>query len=257
MATLNRHRTGNAVAKFIRRNLLVILILMSMLFGIVLGCVLRTTGSLVDRRNHFYLKFPGDIMLNTLRMVSVPLVVSSIVSSLASLSMKTSGSIGLKALIYYLVTTVCAVITGTVGIVVISIGKEAAEQPGRISNSMSQLDSVLDMMRNALPDNLVKATFSKKQTVLSKHNVEIVNDTGSVIFNNTEDIAGRNWSSSFMAVEVPTVISVPGTNMLGLIVVSVFLGCVLSSMEDKAKPLVDFFQCIYQAMMRLILIFIW
>ncbi|OWF44775.1 Excitatory amino acid transporter 4 [Mizuhopecten yessoensis] len=257
MATLNRHRTGNAVAKFIRRNLLVILIFMSMLFGIVLGCVLRTTGSLVDRRNHFYLKFPGDIMLNTLRMVSVPLVVSSIVSSLASLSMKTSGSIGLKALIYYLVTTVCAVITGTIGIVVISIGKEAAEQPGKISNGMSQLDSVLDIMRNVLPDNLVKATFSKKQTVLSKYNVEIVNDTGSVIFNNTANIVGRNWSSSFKSVEVPTVISVPGTNMMGLIVVSIFLGCVLSSMEDKAKPLVDFFQCIYQAMMRLILIFIW
>ncbi|OWF44776.1 Excitatory amino acid transporter 5 [Mizuhopecten yessoensis] len=85
-------------------------------------------------------------MLNTLRMVSVPLVVSSIISSLASLSMKTSSSIGLRALVYYLVTTVCAVITGTVGIDIISMGKET-KQSITLGDGMNQLDSLLDMIR--------------------------------------------------------------------------------------------------------------
>ncbi|XP_021365021.1 excitatory amino acid transporter 5-like [Mizuhopecten yessoensis] len=112
-------------------------------------------------------------MFSTLRMVSVPLIVSGIVSSLASLSMKTSGSIGLRALVYYLTTTLCAVVTGR-----------------------------------------------------------------------------------SLTIEVPGLISVPGTNMLGLIVFSILIGCILSIMEEKAKPMTDLFRCMYQVVMRMIAIFI-
>ncbi|XP_060076947.1 excitatory amino acid transporter 1-like [Ylistrum balloti] len=239
------HCRGHSVIKIIRSNLLVILMLMAMLIGIGLGCLIRTCCAPLDNRTIVYLKFPGDIMLNTLRMVSVPLVVSSIISSLASLSMRTSGSIGLKALVYYLLTTVCAVITGTLGIVMISDRKSIAEEATEIANDIHQLDSFLDMMRNAFPDNLVKATFSKKQSLLSTVDVY------------DEDISGRNTSSNMTTKETLKITSVSGTNMLGLIVVSIFIGCLLSKMEAKGKPLVDFFQSIYQVMMRLILIFLW
>ncbi|XP_033737381.1 excitatory amino acid transporter 1-like isoform X1 [Pecten maximus] len=255
--TLRRRR--QFLTKCVRRNLLVILLIASMLFGIALGCVVRTMWSPSDTRNIFYLKFPGEIMLNTLKMVSVPLVVSSIISSLASLSMKTSGRIGLRALVYYLVTTVIAVITGTVGIVIISSGKETIEDTSEISKGTSQLDALLDMIRNAFPDNLVEATLSKKQSVLSLRNVEIPIKIAPFDFNHTNANVTRNGprTVNFTTTDVIKVISIPGTNMLGLIVASIFIGCVLSSMEDKAKPLVDFFQSLYQAMMRLILIFVW
>ncbi|XP_033737383.1 excitatory amino acid transporter 3-like isoform X2 [Pecten maximus] len=254
--TLRRRR--QFLTKCVRRNLLVILLIASMLFGIALGCVVRTMWSPSDTRNIFYLKFPGEIMLNTLKMVSVPLVVSSIISSLASLSMKTSGRIGLRALVYYLVTTVIAVITGTVGIVIISSGKETIEDTSEISKGTSQLDALLDMIRNAFPDNLVEATLSKKQSVLSLRNVEIPIKIAPFDFNHTNANVTRNGprTVNFTTTDVIKVISIPGTNMLGLIVASIFIGCVLSSMEDKAKPLVDFFQSLYQAMMRLILIFV-
>ncbi|XP_033737378.1 excitatory amino acid transporter 1-like [Pecten maximus] len=251
--TLRRGR--QSWTKCVRRNLLVILLIASILFGIALGCVVRTTWSPSDRRNIFYLKFPGEIMLNTLKMVSVPLVVSSIISSIATLSMKTSGSIGLRALVYYLVTTVIAVITGTVGIVIISSGKETIVDTSEISKGTSQLDALLDMIRNAFPDNLVEATLSKKQTVMSSKIIPI--NIAPSDFNQTNANVARNGPNNFTTIDVPTIISVPGTNMLGLIVASIFIGCVLSSMEDKAKPLVDFFRSLYQAMMRLILIFVW
>ncbi|XP_060076938.1 excitatory amino acid transporter 1-like [Ylistrum balloti] len=45
--------------------------------------------------------------------------------------------------------------------------------------------------------------------------------------------------------------------MLGLIVVAVLVGCVLSRMKENAKPMVDLFQCMYRVVMRLIGIFIW
>ncbi|XP_060076957.1 excitatory amino acid transporter 1-like [Ylistrum balloti] len=253
MAKRNTRRSrGQSFVHFIRKHLLVILMMTSMLFGIGLGCLLRLSWSHFEKRKIFYLKFPGDIMLNTLQMLSVPLVVSSIISSLASLSMRTSGSIGLKALVYYLLTTVCAVITGTVGITIVSSGTEATSEARELSKGISQLDSLLDMMRNAFPANLVGATISKQQSMLVTHSVEIVDDTRS----NHSNVTGGNMSRNF-TIDVPTVTTVAGTNMLGLIVVSICVGCVLSKMEDKAKPLVDFFQCLYQVMIRLIMIFIW
>ncbi|XP_069106576.1 excitatory amino acid transporter 1-like [Argopecten irradians] len=45
--------------------------------------------------------------------------------------------------------------------------------------------------------------------------------------------------------------------MLGLIVASIFIGCILSSSGDKTRPLIDFFQSLYHTMMKLVLIFIW
>ncbi|XP_033737388.1 excitatory amino acid transporter 1-like [Pecten maximus] len=45
--------------------------------------------------------------------------------------------------------------------------------------------------------------------------------------------------------------------MLGLIVFSVLVGCILSSMEDRAKPMINLFRCMYEVVMRLIGIFIW
>ncbi|XP_069126787.1 excitatory amino acid transporter 1-like isoform X2 [Argopecten irradians] len=245
------------VRKCLRRNLMVVMIAVSIILGISLGCAIRTSWSPSDKRKIFYLKVPGEIMMNMLRMVSVPLVVSSIISSVASLSMKTSGRIGMTAVVYYLGTTVCSVITGTVGIVIISNGKKSVKQAAGTTKGTSQLDALLDMLRNAFPDNLVEATLSKKQSVMPSQNVEFQDNVGSFVGNQTIVNVTNNGTVKITTVEVPTVISVPGSNILGLIVASIFIGCILSSMEDKGKPLVDFFQTLYLVMMKMVLIFIW
>ena len=45
------------------------------------------------RQKLFYLRFPGDLLINMQKMMILPLVVSSMVSSLASLKGKASGKV--------------------------------------------------------------------------------------------------------------------------------------------------------------------
>ncbi|XP_033739045.1 excitatory amino acid transporter 2-like [Pecten maximus] len=171
---------GMLICKFIRTNLLINLLVLSMVLGTGLGCALRFLWSPLQKRNIGYLKLPGDIMLNTLRMVSVPLVISGIISSLASLSIRTSGSIGLRALIYYMFTTLCAVITGIVGVVLAHPGRCTVDVLETPVNEINQLDSFLDMIRNAFPDNIVAAMLSKKQTVVTEKVVPSDGDSDSI-----------------------------------------------------------------------------
>ncbi|XP_069126788.1 excitatory amino acid transporter 1-like isoform X1 [Argopecten irradians] len=253
---MSRKHCLKLFCRFLRNNTLVVFLIVAMISGIGLGCALRTMWSPLEKRKIGYLKFPGDIMLNTLRMVSVPLVVSGIITSLATLSMKTSGSIGLRALCYYLFTTVCAVITGIVGVVLVQPGKQIIGVSDKPDNGINHLDSFLDMIRNALPDNIMAATFSKKRTVVAEE-IVIVEEGYIGDHSNNGNHTVLNITGTNMTIDVPSLESDPGTNMLGLIVISVLVGCVLSSMEERAKPMTDLFRCLYEVVMRLIEIFIW
>ncbi|XP_069126789.1 excitatory amino acid transporter 3-like isoform X2 [Argopecten irradians] len=252
---MSRKHCLKLFCRFLRNNTLVVFLIVAMISGIGLGCALRTMWSPLEKRKIGYLKFPGDIMLNTLRMVSVPLVVSGIITSLATLSMKTSGSIGLRALCYYLFTTVCAVITGIVGVVLVQPGKQIIGVSDKPDNGINHLDSFLDMIRNALPDNIMAATFSKKRTVVAEE-IVIVEEGYIGDHSNNGNHTVLNITGTNMTIDVPSLESDPGTNMLGLIVISVLVGCVLSSMEERAKPMTDLFRCLYEVVMRLIEIFI-
>ena len=69
-----------------------------------------------------YVSFIGDIFLNMLKIVILPLIVSSLVSGLAALESQTSGKIGARAVIYYFTTTVMAVILGIALVMIIRPG---------------------------------------------------------------------------------------------------------------------------------------
>jgi len=95
------------------RNLLTLLTVVGILCGIVIGVSLRHareedwTG-----REVVYVKFLGEIFLRMLNAVVIPLIMSSLVSAVGSLNVKISGRIGLRAAVYYAVTTISAVVLG-------------------------------------------------------------------------------------------------------------------------------------------------
>ena len=86
--------------------------------------------------------------MRMLKMLIIPLIVSSLVSGLAGLDAKASGKMGVRALVYYLSTTFFAVVLGIVLVVSIQPGKkddvtevEGETEPGNIA------DSFLDLIR--------------------------------------------------------------------------------------------------------------
>ncbi|WP_457625445.1 dicarboxylate/amino acid:cation symporter [Persephonella sp.] len=79
------------------------------------------------------LKFLGDIFLNLLKMIVIPLIFVSIFMSIASLaSVKDLRDMGIKAVAYYFLTTALAVITGIIITNIIHFDVSGLEKHGEI-----------------------------------------------------------------------------------------------------------------------------
>ena len=98
----------------VKENLLLLATIVGVIIGICLGIGLRALDPPMDSLDIEYLKFPGSMLLQALKMVVLPLIIFSIISGIASLDSKTTGKIGGYAVAYYAVTTVLAAILGII-----------------------------------------------------------------------------------------------------------------------------------------------
>lgn len=84
--------------RLVKKNLLVILLILSLFVGIGMGAGLRSLDPPLTKREIMYLKFPGELLMNMLQLVILPLIVSSLISGLTSLDARASGRFCLKCL---------------------------------------------------------------------------------------------------------------------------------------------------------------
>ncbi len=110
----------------------------------------RINGCSITAEDIQYIDFPGRLFINILKMLILPLIVSSIISALAQLDAQSSGKMGVRALIYYLGTTLIAAIIGI--ILVLSIrpglrGKRPDLKPEAKSAEARTVDTILDLFR--------------------------------------------------------------------------------------------------------------
>jgi Na+/H+-dicarboxylate symporter len=61
-----------------------------------------------------YVQFLGDLFLKMLQCITIPLVVPSLIVAVGSLNLSLSGKIGCRAMVYYMATTVMAVVLGVI-----------------------------------------------------------------------------------------------------------------------------------------------
>ncbi|ROT69070.1 hypothetical protein C7M84_012773 [Penaeus vannamei] len=76
-----------------------------------------------SKREVMYVGYLGELFLRALKALIIPLIVSSLVSAIGSLDLSLSKKIGLRAIAYYITTTVSAVILGIILVVTIHPGK--------------------------------------------------------------------------------------------------------------------------------------
>lgn len=96
-----------------------------------------------------YVQFPGDLFLRMLKALIIPLLVSSITSAIGSLDLSLSKKIGGRAILYYLVTTIIAVIEGIILVVIIHPGRgefDATKAPPA-ARAITTVDTLLDLIR--------------------------------------------------------------------------------------------------------------
>ncbi|KAH0519773.1 Excitatory amino acid transporter 5 [Microtus ochrogaster] len=218
-----------------------------------------------------YLQFPGELLMRMLKMLILPLVVSSLMSGLASLDAKTSSRLGILTVAYYLWTTFLAVVVGIIMVSVIHPGgaaqKEMTEQSGK--PVMSSADALLDLVRNMFPANLVEATFKQYRTKTTPVIKSPKRTSGEappqriLIYGVQEDNSSRVQNFALDLTPPPEIIykSEPGTsdgmNVLGIVIFSATMGIMLGRMGDSGTPLVSFCQCLNESVMKIVAVAGW
>uniref|UniRef100_A0A8C3RMZ6 Amino acid transporter n=1 Tax=Chelydra serpentina TaxID=8475 RepID=A0A8C3RMZ6_CHESE len=251
-----------------KRNGLLILSVLSVIVGCLLGFFLRTRR--LSQQEISYFQFPGELLMRMLKMLILPLVVSSLMSGLAALDAKTSSRLGIITVTYYLWTTFVAVIVGIIMVSIIHPGgaaqKENTEESGK--PIMSSADALLDLIRNMFPANLVEATFKQYRTksipIVKSNKAASESTTRRIIIYGVQDENGSNVQNFALDITPPPEViykSEPGTsdgmNVLGIVIFSATMGIMLGRMGNSGVPLVSFCQCLNESVMKIVAVSVW
>ena len=185
--------------------------------GVSLGLSLKSVGDgIYTARQAHYIGYPGKIFLNMLKCLIIPLIVPSLIASIGSLDLRLSGKIGGRAVLYYMTTTVLAVSLGILLTVTIQPGKANTDTviDQKEESKGTAVDTLLDLVTNCFPPNLVQATMQQYKTVIMDPGKKAVEDssTGAMIY--PDDLETWKMSSTWNN----------STNILGLVIFSVVTG---------------------------------
>ena len=151
-------KCGRCCSGFIRRvrnDLLLVLIVIGVVIGFVIGALVNDPVNNIDdvedkKTVIMLIGFAGELFMNMLKMLILPLIVASLICALASLDAKATGRVGRRALLYYISTTILAVILGIVLVVSIRPGDTEVEKEKKDVQKIRTLDAFLDLIRYAL-----------------------------------------------------------------------------------------------------------
>ncbi|XP_012591895.1 excitatory amino acid transporter 1 [Microcebus murinus] len=251
--------TKEDVKSYLFRNAFVLLTVSAVIVGTILGFTLRPYK--MSYREVKYFSFPGELLMRMLQMLVLPLIISSLVTGMAALDSKASGKMGMRAVVYYMTTTIIAVVIGIIIVIIIHPGKGSKENMHREGKvvQVTAADAFLDLIRNMFPPNLVEACFKQFKTNYEKRSFKVPvqsNETliGAVINNVSEAMQSLTRITEEL---VPVPGSVNGVNALGLVVFSMCFGFVIGNMKEQGQALKDFFDCLNEAIMRLVAVIMW
>ena len=134
----------------------------------------------------------GDLFLDALKMMIIPLIVGAVISGVTSLGdVRKLGKVGGITLLYYASTTACAVLIGLIMVNVIQPGDGINYQTETISESISNRDSInlTELVRSLISPNIISAAsntqllpiivfcllFGAALTTLGKNKTTIIN----------------------------------------------------------------------------------
>ncbi len=128
-------------------------VMIGLLLGIVAGIAFQWKPDIANT----YIKPFGNLYLNSIKMLIVPLVFSSIVMGACGLGdVKKFGRIGLKTMAVYMITTFFAAAIGVILANVTNIGSGLELATGQ-TVEVSEAPNIIDTIINIIPGNPIKA----------------------------------------------------------------------------------------------------
>ena len=165
----------------------------------------------------------GDLFMQALKMIIVPLVVSSIIAGLAGMAgFDGFKRMGLKTLAFYTLTTLSAVV---LGLVIVN-----TMQPGLVDGQ---------------PNAELRQVFDNSSDQLS--------EADKARFEEGQQEKARDWTSIFKRMLPPNIIKAGAEGqLLGLLVFSLLFGIAMTQFPlEQMQPLKNFFQSLNDVMIKI------
>ncbi|XP_041476279.1 excitatory amino acid transporter 3-like [Lytechinus variegatus] len=276
---LEKKTSCQKFTEFLFKNLLLILMILSLVLGCCVGFGIKLGSDRDFTSDEIkYISFPGTIFLNMLKVMIIPLVVSSLIAGMASINKQASSKLGLRAVLYYFTTTFIAVVLGIILVMTIRPGarhsKDDIDTTGNVEK-VNTVDAFLDLIRVMFPPNIIEATFRTYKTRQVPVDVEptmmpMMQSTAMMMdsmMNTTDTMATDSMMNTMMnstTMNTPMItntMSVGGyefkSNILGLVVFSCIFGAVLGRLGEKGEPLKDVVESLMECVIVLIGYIIW
>ena len=206
---------GANLVKFLKDNWLSLSLLLAIIIGACFGMILKNLGQW-NNRGIMYVGFLGEIFMNLLKGVSVPLTMSCIIIAFGTLDTKLAKSFGMQVFLFIVLTKILSTTIGMFSAILIQPGKHGAvverKEKIQINYEKETIDNFLDMINNVFPSNLIDIFFRQTTTNITR---------------------GEGNEPHFATAMIH------GTNMLGMVSISIFIGLAIKSMGDANKPLLD------------------
>ncbi|MFN0017077.1 MAG: cation:dicarboxylate symporter family transporter [Pirellulaceae bacterium] len=163
--------------------------------------------------------FAGDLFLRSLKLLVIPLVVTSMVCGVTSLGdIRKAGRLGTWTMIYFLATTLLAVAIGLVLCVTIRPGKHADDTFAHTT----------------------KTTAATADASILEKMLEVVRGPEKPV----DPAAGMIPENIFRAAAE--------LNVMGLIIFSLVFGAALTTLGEKGTPAIKFFEAANEAIMKMV-----
>lgn len=232
----------------LKKHFLLIMTFLGVALGILLGFTLRPAN--LTSETIMIISFPGDLLMRMLKMLVLPLVVSSLITGVAVLDPKSSGKIGLYSITYYMATTILAAILGIILVVSIKPGTreiKAGVGEGTASSTTTTQDAIMDLIRNLFPENLIQATIQQGQTYYTYESSKLVKTNDSSGDMNSSLSLKKKWNFKYN----------DNTNILGVIAFCIAFGMIIGSMGRKAEILLHLLLVLNEITMKLVKLIMW
>ncbi|MFB6319818.1 dicarboxylate/amino acid:cation symporter [Saccharicrinis sp. FJH54] len=109
-----------------------------------------------------YISWMGDVFLRGLKMVIIPLILSSIITGVAGIGNSANlGRVGGKTMGYYLLTSTIAIVTGLFLVNIIKPGVDSGiELNSSVNSILNQHDSIGQTLIKIIPENIFQSFAS-------------------------------------------------------------------------------------------------
>lgn len=148
-------------------------VIVALVLGVLVGILVNPTSGLISEKASEqmaqWFDLPGSIFLKMVQMVMIPLIFSSIISGIINNTGNNLKTMGLRLLIYFVITTIVAIVIGIVVTLLMKPGRMVYELGGfpnsnevavdAIAKSVS-FNSIPNEIANLIPNNPLESMLS-------------------------------------------------------------------------------------------------